>query len=362
MDGNIYFESEENVGSKFYFELELTTVKEDKVKNTNLSDSNMKVSQLKGNDILLVEDNEINQQIIIGLLEESGINIDIANNGKEAIEKVKEKSYALILMDIQMPILDGYEATKQIRKMGIDLPIIALSANAMQQNKVESLAVGMNDHLTKPINIEVLFETLLKYIPIKTTAINKNSENKEINKESLHHVNTNIGMNFMSNNKELYYKVINSFIEKYSDISIDSLDTKELEIFMHSIKSTSANIGAIELSKIAQKLETTQDNSLFKEFFEQLQLVLLELKTIQHNDTKDTSKPMIKGKDRDLLFQSLYDALQTNRPKKCADIIEELNKYTLLKEDYEIFVEIKKSIEKYNFKDAVVTIEKIVKN
>lgn len=364
MNGTIWYESEENIGSKFYFELELLTAKEKKIEqHPSILNSDIEVLELKANDILLAEDNEINQQVIIGLLEKSNINIDIANNGEEAIQKVKEKNYALILMDIQMPILDGYEATKQIRKMDINIPIIALSANAMQQNIDKSIEVGMNAHITKPIDIEVLCKTLIKYIPIKTdNIINNHNENKDTNISNLQHVNINIGMKYMSNNENLYHKIINSFIKEYVNISIDNLDEKELEIFMHTIKNTSANIGAVKLSKIAAKIEITLDKSLLKEFSKQLQFVLLDLEKIQYNDTKKISKPMIKEEDRDILFQSLYKALQTNRPQSCIDIIEELNNYLLSKKDYEVFVEIKKAIEKYNFKDAITAIEKIVKN
>jgi PAS domain S-box-containing protein len=126
-----------------------------------------KIKTLKGSKILLVEDNEINQEIIIELLKESGILIDVAWDGFEAIKKVENGQYELILMDIQMPILDGYEATKEIRKTNSNMPIIALTANAMKEDIEKTIAVGMQKHLNKPLEVDKFFETLLEFIPKK---------------------------------------------------------------------------------------------------------------------------------------------------------------------------------------------------
>ncbi len=116
--------------------------------------------------ILLTEDKKINQDIILGILEGSGINIDIANNGKEAIEKYEECNYSLILMDIDMPIMNGYEATQKIRLIDKNIPIIALTAH----NSLEAISkiknVGMNEYLNKPVEVQRLYETFFRYINI----------------------------------------------------------------------------------------------------------------------------------------------------------------------------------------------------
>lgn len=117
--------------------------------------------------LLLVEDNEINQEIVVELLQE--IDIDIANNGLEALEKIMTQNYDAILMDISMPEMDGLEATKRIRQLEGEyfqkLPIIAMTAHAMTGDKELSLKVGMNDHITKPINPNQLKETLMQWLP-----------------------------------------------------------------------------------------------------------------------------------------------------------------------------------------------------
>jgi CheY-like chemotaxis protein len=117
--------------------------------------------------LLLTEDQKINQEIFIGLLEGSGINIDIASNGKEAVEKSSAVHYSLIVMDIDMPIMNGYEATRSIRKFNKKTPIIALTSNSTTQDIMQTKDAGMNEHLTKPVLPPVLFQTLSKYIHLK---------------------------------------------------------------------------------------------------------------------------------------------------------------------------------------------------
>jgi len=116
--------------------------------------------------ILLVEDNLINQTVASHLLENAGFTVDIANNGQEALTMVYEKQYDIVLMDIQMPIMDGLTATVEIRKdpRFSKLPIIAMSAHAMSDSKGVSLEHGMNDHIVKPICPEILFETIDMYL------------------------------------------------------------------------------------------------------------------------------------------------------------------------------------------------------
>jgi signal transduction histidine kinase/DNA-binding NarL/FixJ family response regulator len=172
MNGKIWVESEYGQGSKFIFEIELEEAKESKktvdfnIEPTKV-DSKLKkdINLLKNCKILLVEDNQINQEIITGLLENSKIELDIVSNGKEAIDKFKPNRYTLILMDIQMPIMDGYEATKLIRQKDKEIPIIAITANAMKEDIAKTKSYGMNTHINKPIDVKELYETILKYTP-----------------------------------------------------------------------------------------------------------------------------------------------------------------------------------------------------
>lgn len=118
-------------------------------------------------EILLTEDQEIHQEIFMEMLVGSGIQIDIASNGQEAIDKSSKKNYSLIIMDIDMPIMNGYEATTNIRQYDKDIPIIAFTSNNTVQDILKSKEMGMNEHLTKPITLPVLYQTLSKYIHLQ---------------------------------------------------------------------------------------------------------------------------------------------------------------------------------------------------
>ena len=121
--------------------------------------------------ILLAEDNELNQEIASAILEDAGFSVEVANNGKIAVDKLKKSEpgyYQLVLMDIRMPVMDGHEAARTIRKLEnpelSSIPILAMTANAFEEDKKEALASGMNGHLAKPIEVDVLFETLDKIL------------------------------------------------------------------------------------------------------------------------------------------------------------------------------------------------------
>ncbi len=119
-----------------------------------------------GMKILLTEDKEINQMIVLGLLSESGLEIDIANNGEEAVCKCSKHNYSLVLMDIEMPVMDGYDATIMIRKRNKDIPIIALTSNGTIEDINRTKSVGMNEHLLKPIDLDRLYSTFSKYMNV----------------------------------------------------------------------------------------------------------------------------------------------------------------------------------------------------
>ena len=120
--------------------------------------------ELKDSNILLVEDNIINQKIVLLSLEKLVKNIDVANNGKEALDKFGTSNYDVILMDIQMPVMDGFLATKKIREIEVSTnsftPIIAITANAMSGDRETCLAVGMDDYISKPFQIDILVEKM----------------------------------------------------------------------------------------------------------------------------------------------------------------------------------------------------------
>jgi PAS domain S-box-containing protein len=240
------------------------------------------LSSLQGSKILLAEDNEINQEIILGLIEESGIEVDIANNGREAVDLYTKNPdrYELILMDLHMPILDGFGATKLILETGATLPIIALTANAMIEDVEKTKAAGMVEHLNKPIEVDVFYKILLKYLSKKSIVDNDAIEpSKEtIALPKLNTIDTDIGLRYLVGNIELYLKLLGNFVNNYDTLDLNSMNDGEFSRAIHTIKGQSATFGAVSLNEITKKLDETQDRSLVPEFSHELDLVLAELK------------------------------------------------------------------------------------
>ena len=168
MDGNITVESESGKGSRFIVEIPCRIVPEEELKN-HFENKNSEQS-LKGKRILLVEDNELNAEITMTMLEDAHAEVEHAWDGEEALNMIKAAQaayYDVVLMDIQMPKLNGYQATKKIRMLPDEragVPIIAMTANAFEEDRQAAFASGMNDYITKPIGIEKLLRKILKVL------------------------------------------------------------------------------------------------------------------------------------------------------------------------------------------------------
>ena len=162
-------ESEPGEGSEFSFTLQLEFAREKKEEQEKVSEN----CTFEGCKVLVVEDNELNLEIIQTILEEYQIQVDSVENGRLAVKRmmeVPEGTYDLILMDIMMPEMNGLEAAEAIRKLNRkdcrEMPIIAMSANAFDEDVKKSMASGMNEHLSKPLNIGKLQRVLMKYLKI----------------------------------------------------------------------------------------------------------------------------------------------------------------------------------------------------
>jgi PAS domain S-box-containing protein len=165
LGSEILVESEPGKGSKFHFPLKLKIASSKFYSSKSAESEHQK---LKGLDILLVEDNEMNQLFTKRILENLGLNVDIASNGLIALDKVKTRKYDVILMDLQMPVMDGFEATMEIRKLINPkfkiIPIIALTAEAFLETKDKAFDCGISDYITKPFNPQKLYDKIFKHV------------------------------------------------------------------------------------------------------------------------------------------------------------------------------------------------------
>lgn len=174
MDGTVWAESEVGEGSTFYLTARFALTDPESRHNGEIAqDADVceeKNISLKPEDILvlIVDDNEINRMIAADMLKARGMGVHMAEDGLKAVEMVKKENYSLVLMDIQMPVMDGLTATRKIRSMGrfSNLPILAMSAHAMDSDKQKSFESGLNDYIVKPIDAEVFYKTVNKWVNI----------------------------------------------------------------------------------------------------------------------------------------------------------------------------------------------------
>ena len=171
MGGSIRVESTQGVGTKFTVDISFDTASEEDVYRNQISEQPDALKRMEGKRILLAEDNELNAEIAIELLAEQKIIADRAKDGAECLDKLETAApgyYDMVLMDIQMPVMDGYDATARIRRMKDEkkasIPIIAMTANAFAEDRQKAISVGMNDHVAKPIDMKVLLPVMSKYI------------------------------------------------------------------------------------------------------------------------------------------------------------------------------------------------------
>ena len=329
--------------------------------NTQYQSLKNQLFTLKGSKILLVEDNLLNQEIVTEMLKPSGIAVDIAKNGIEGVEKYKLKqgSYELILMDIQMPLMDGYEATRRIRDFDGDIPIVALSANALKEDALKSKEVGMNEHLNKPVNPELLFSILLKYIS-KKQFIEINDKQCLLEKlPNLKSLDIKNVIPFRIGTLELYKDLTLRFLEIYKDITID-LKSIDFKFTLHTLKGLSGNIGANKVYELASKLEVEPTQALLTTLLEELRLVCLE---IENNFLKQSDFSFVKNQIGTFEFQALIEklivALQSKRPKQIKPVFDELLQYSFESDIQHKLEEIKKLSIEYEFDLSLAKLQEL---
>ena len=304
--------------------------------------------EIRGAKILVVEDNQINQQVAREILESEGFWVDIADNGQFAVEMISNKYYDLVFMDLQMPVLDGYQAARKIRSENFkDLPIIALSADAMQGTRQRVEAVGMNGYITKPIDIKELYRTLIKWItPGKRevfSAYEKEQENQPFELNSiLTSFDVNSALLRVVGNQTLYLEILKKFEKNYSNFkgTVEKLalsaDMQTLERQIHTLKGVAGNVGANEIQSLAQIIETkikSGENILqleeMKSLGEKLAIAIEEISRVYISAEKNVSKiftiaELTDELDKLIYLLDEYDIKAEEKVKEVKDSLIEL--------------------------------------
>ncbi len=347
------------------------------------------LAMIKGAKVLLVEDNEINQQVAVELLEKAKMAVTIASNGREGVAAALTGEYDLVLMDIQMPDMDGLEAARQIRnsgKAGFDsLPIIAMTAHALVEDRGKSLAAGMNDHLTKPIDPEHLISTLVQWIEpgerkgpphLALNFVNHDKENGRPPFPELPGIAIHNGLARVSGNATLYNNLLFKFQRDNQNTTAQikealAIDDNKLALRLaHTIKAVAGLIGARELQQAAEVVE----KALKKNKSPELTLQLEEFDTALNNVIKglqdnlsmeepapcDSMKNLGQSSILLELLASMEPHLNRRNPRQCQKILAEITSFSWPVEISPELSKIGELVDRYKFKEAQPLLETIV--
>ena len=347
---------------------------------------------LAGSRILLVEDNLINQELMLELLSDEGVITSIANNGLEALEIIKNKTFDTVLMDMQMPEMDGLTATREIRKQTQfkKLPIIALTANAMKGDREKVIEAGMNDYITKPIDVNELFLVLKKWLPgdnsVEVVADSVVGNTKQVAQDKndfpcIEGIDIIEGLKTLRNKKPMYRKLLMKFADRYRDFmpAFDELllsDWESATRMAHSAKGVAGSLRINEVYLLATELEANMEEKdaditvHTEKLAEALSKVVAAIDVaFSDNDSESgvasapgietpTDAPVDTSIDEALM--SKFGELLKNYSANSIDYLDEheqVIKRIMLDKDYNA---LRKSVENYDFEKAYKLIDKSI--
>ncbi len=362
-------------------------------KGSHRTDNSAYALSLYGIHALLVEDNEINREVAREILEQAGMLVTTANNGGEAVDQVRKNHYDIVLMDIQMPVMDGYDATREIRKDPdfADLPIVAMTANALPCDQERCLQAGMNDHISKPIDTIHLFQTIDHWVRKRQKALKKTTVNATAaiplpagekpagnrkNIPALSGVDVQTSLIRLGGNLNLFNRLLRLFYNNYKDSvkevrnALGQGEQRTAEILVHNIKGASGNVGAQDVYKAASAVEIClhEDKKLDSKFYSLLEHLEQKLEQVFLSVSKysesmeDMQSPAADGIDRSLLkpeFDILAKLLNDNDMDavECAENICRQVKNTAYEKKLE---EINDCVKQYDFENAYAILAKIL--
>lgn len=347
--------------------------------------------------ILLVEDNLMNQELAVSLLNSVGLTTMIANNGKEALELLKPDSFDLVLMDLQMPVMDGLTATKEIRAKEEEyfkkVPILAMSARAFQKDKEECYDAGMNSYIVKPIDPSLLYEDLAKYLPIAAEgsgapAKTVIAENNQLSEDESNFVarfskvrnfDAAAGLYHANSNKNIYMRILHGFVRDYSGNNfelrklIETAKFEEATRITHTIKGLCGTIGSSHVQSLGAKVEATlsQKQQNFEEYnvfeaalhdlIEDLNVVLNDLDTEQTQSVQKKEDPQALEKLKKAIAD-LKGALDSCSSTQCKRILDMLEGIAFAKDVDALLQKIVNQVDDYEFSEAAETLAELEKS
>jgi len=339
---------------------------------------------LEGSKILLVEDNEMNMELATDLLRKHGITTQWAENGEEALKILHEEEFDGVLMDCQMPVMDGYTASMHIREEERlqELPIIALTANALKDEYDKITAVGMNDIVTKPIRPQMLFITMAQWIsPKQGQKFTKESdfETKQNKNDStgilpdIKGLETAQGMISTNDSETLYLKLLKKFTTGQRNFPQEFFeavqnDDQELAIRLaHTLKGTAATIGATSLATLAKELEfSSRDREEKEQLNEKLQKLQIELEyIISHLESFFENETQTQADKKTLNTNSAYkliDLMLDKAKEYDVEVMEHLDELKML-DGIEAYVSnianIEDALDNYDFDQTINLLEEL---
>jgi PAS domain S-box-containing protein len=350
-----------------------------KSKDTGALKFSVELEKIRGAMILLTEDNEINQQVAQELMKDVGFVVDIANNGQEALDMVQASSYDLVFMDLQMPVMDGYVASTEIRKIkDLDnLPIVAMTADAMVGVKEKCMSIGMQDFVTKPINPDEMFGALVKWIKPDTViqepkakSQKPKAKSQDIEIPNIPGLNIEGALKRMNNKKSLYLNILNKFVDNNKEVveeissTYNKKDYDTAKRLIHTLKGVSGNIGANSIHELSKVVEQHIVNHKDAEVINKLVVLDQQIQQLINAITeslglKEEKEAVQLDKERlKELIPKLKDMLLAKSPK-AKTVIKEIETAGLTGSDFD---ELTTSINKYNFKKAIEALNRITIN
>ncbi len=340
------------------------------------------VATLRGAKVLLVEDNEVNQELALELLSTNGITPTLAEDGQIALDKLDKETFDGVLMDCQMPVMDGYTASRKIREQEKfkDLPVIAMTANVMTGDREKAMEAGMDDHIGKPINVKEMFTIMAKWItpsepfsePAKVDTPTRTTVEDSFLPD-MPGIDIEKGLAITQQNTKLYRKLLSRFRDSQRDFEVNfknarkDIDPKAATRSAHSLKGVAGNVGATGIQNSAQKLENAckenkpseEIETLLSEVISELSPVITGLASLEKTSDAATASVKFDQNVVESLILKLRGLLEED-DTGATEVVEELKKYFKGTKTELILDQVEACISQYDFEEALDKMESVV--